>query len=62
MAAFDDLSTDRAVTMGGLGPVPRASVSDYIRSEGIIHAYAFRRLIKALDNVYLRAVRERVNG
>jgi hypothetical protein len=62
MDAFDELSTDRPVTMGGMGPIPRASISDYIRDEGVSHAHAFRRLIRALDNVYLRAVRERIHG
>jgi len=60
MAAFDDLSTDRAVIpMGGLGPIPRASVSDFIMSEGVGDTYAFRKLIRAMDNTYLRAVKER---
>ena len=62
MDAFDELSTDRSVSIGGLGPIPYTSLAEYARSEGLGDFQAFRRLIRALDAVYLRAVKDRADA
>lgn len=60
--AFFELSTERQITMGGAGPIPRSAVTDYMRSEGITNDQTFRSLIRSLDAVYLRTMREKSDG
>ena len=62
MEAFWEISTDRPITMGGAAPIPRSAISDYINTEGITEARAFRRIQRILDNGYLRGAREHVDA
>jgi len=57
--AFWDLTTDRPISMGGMAPIPRASVSDFIQTEGITETQTFRTLIRAMDTAYMKAVRRK---
>jgi len=47
--------------MGGVGSIPRTIISDYIATEGITADTVFRRMIRAMDAVYLRTVRENMD-
>ena len=53
---FYELSTDRTVGMG-IGPIPAASIDRHTASWSPCEAALFRRVIRALDAVYLRHVR-----
>lgn len=59
LEAFWELSTDRPITMGGAGPIPRSAMTEYIVTEGVGDARAFRQIMRSLDNHYLQAVREK---
>lgn len=53
LSAFNDLSTDRPVSMGGLLPIPWTSADRYAQRHGIADFERFWALLRRLDSAFL---------
>ena len=55
--AFSRLSSSRAISMGGVGPIPYEAVERYAERHGIEDVDGFWYLIQSLDEVFRRELK-----
>lgn len=54
--AFWELSSERQLVMGGVGPIPGSKIREFAAIEGVEGEifHMFRRVIRAMDMVFIK--------
>jgi len=59
LESFNDLSTERVIGAGGLGPIPVTKIMEYANLVGMPDMFQFKRIIMQLDNEYITLIQKK---